>query len=406
MSGYSGMNTAPLSHFQLAVLLGMTVALGPLALDAYLPAFPAIADELGVGHGGVGLTLSAYVGALGLAQLLAGPLSDRYGRQQILFFGLLVFAGAAYMVTLAHTLPEMLGWRVIQGIGGAFCAVSVPAIVRDQTSGQNAARLFGLIGLVMFIAPAAAPSIGSMLLYFSDWPAIFLMLTGYAVLLAVILHFVLFRRLPVRPKEYTPVSTLVTNYGLVLRHRVTMRFVGLQALCFSAMLVFITHASFIYQEWFGLSNSMFSGLFAANIVAMASMNLLNRSLLNKYQSVRILRVCVLLQATAIATLVFFAWADAPYWVIAACIIAAVGFMGAIIPNNMANALEAFPKLGGTAAAMLGATQFTVAGAISAFSSALAGGSLLPIVLVMAVCVFGAAILAAGGPAAVERQKLA
>src|SRR5699024_11768373 len=99
LSGYSGMNTAPLSHFQLAVLLGMTVALGPLALDAYLPAFPAIADELGVGHGGVGLTLSAYVGALGLAQLLAGPLSDRYGRQQILFFGLLVFAGAAYMVT-------------------------------------------------------------------------------------------------------------------------------------------------------------------------------------------------------------------------------------------------------------------------------------------------------------------
>ncbi len=406
MSGYSGMNTAPLSHFQLAVLLGMTVALGPLALDAYLPAFPAIADELGVGHGGVGLTLSAYVGALGLAQLLAGPLSDRYGRQQILFFGLLVFAGAAYMVTLAHTLPEMLGWRVIQGVGGAFCAVSVPAIVRDQTSGQNAARLFGLIGLVMFIAPAAAPSIGSMLLYFSDWPAIFLMLTGYAVLLAAILHFVLFRRLPLRPKEYTPVSTLVTNYGLVLRHRVTMRFVGLQALCFSAMLVFITHASFIYQEWFGLSNSMFSGLFAANIVAMASMNLLNRSLLNKYQSVRILRTCVLLQATAIATLVFFAWADAPYWVIAACIIAAVGFMGAIIPNNMANALEAFPKLGGTAAAMLGATQFTVAGAVSALSAALAGGSLLPIVLVMAVCVFGAAILAAGGPAAVERQQLA
>lgn len=384
----------------------MTVALGPLALDAYLPAFPEIADELGVGHGGVGLTLSAYVGALGLAQLLGGPLSDRYGRQQVLFAGLVVFACAAFMVAQAGTLSDMLGWRIVQGIGGAFCAVSVPAIVRDQTSGQDAARLFGLIGLVMFIAPAAAPSIGSALLYFSEWHAIFLMLAGYAALLAVVLHFVLFRRLPPRQKDQTPISTLITNYAFVLRHRVTMRFVGLQALCFSAMLVFITHASFIYQEWFGLSNAMFSGLFAANIVAMASMNLLNRRLLNKYQSVRILRACVFLQAIAVSVLVICAWAGSPYWVIAACIIVAVGFMGAIVPNNMANALEFFPHLGGTAAAMLGAAQFTIAGAVSALSATLAGGALLPIVLVMAVCVFGAAILAAGGPGAIERESRA
>ncbi|WP_417502294.1 multidrug effflux MFS transporter [Marinobacter sp.] len=397
------MKTTPLSHLQLAILLGMTVALGPLALDAYLPAFPEIADELSIGHGGVGLTLSAYVGALGLAQLLGGPLSDRYGRQQILFSGLTIFAFAAFMVAQSDTLSNMLGWRIVQGIGGAFCAVSVPAIVRDQTSGQDAARLFGLIGLVMFVAPAAAPSIGSALLYLSEWHVIFLMLAGYAALLAIVLHFVLFRRLPPRQMEHTPVSTLLTNYGLVLRHTVTMRFVGLQALCFSSMLVFITHASFIYQEWFGLSNSMFSALFAANIVAMASLNLLNRRLLNKYQSVRILRVCVFLQAIAVSALVICAWAGAPYWVIAACIIVAVGFMGAIIPNNMANALEFFPHLGGTAAAMLGAAQFTIAGGISALSATLAGGTLLPVVLVMAICVFGAAILAAGGPAAIERQ---
>lgn len=400
------MNTTPLSNLQLAILLGMTVALGPLALDAYLPAFPEIADSLGVGHGQVGLTLSVYVAALGLAQLLGGPLSDRYGRQQVLFAGLAVFSCAAFLVAQAETLPEMLGWRVIQGIGGAFCAVSVPAIVRDQTSGQDAARLFGLIGLVMFIAPAAAPSIGSALLYFSEWHSIFLMLTGYGVVLAVVLHFVLFRRLPSRQKDHTPVSTLITNYGLVLRHRVTMRFVGIQAMCFSAMLVFITHASFIYQEWFGLSNATFSVLFAANIVTMASLNLFNRRLLNRYQSVQILRVCVFLQAAAVIVLVICAWAGAPYWVIAACIIAAVGFMGAIVPNNMANALEFFPQLGGTAAAMLGASQFTVAGAVSALSTALAGGTLLPIVLTMAVCVLVAAVLAAGGPAAIERETRA
>ncbi len=392
-----------MSQLQLAILLGMTVALGPLALDAYLPAFPQIATDLGVDHADIGLTLSAYVGALGIAQLVGGPLSDRYGRQIILMGGLLVFAVAATMVAQASSLDEMLGWRLAQGFGGAFCAVSVPAIVRDQFHGREAAKLFGLIGLVMFIAPALAPTLGVLMLEFSDWPAIFLMLTGYAVFLGLVLQLRLFRRLPAKPRVRTPVSTLVTNYGLVLKHAVTMRFIGIQALCFSAMLVFITHASFIYQEWFGLSNAMFSALFAANIVLMAGLNMFNRYLLRHFEAVSILRVSVLLQFVALLVLVALAWSGAPWWVIAGCIVIAVGFMGSIVPNNMANALEFFPHLGGTAAAMLGATQFTVAGAVSAFSTIVVEESLLNVVIVMAVCSLFAAILAAGAPTAVRRE---
>ena len=392
-----------MSQLQLAILLGMTVALGPLALDAYLPAFPEIALALGIDHHDVGLTLSIYVGALGLAQLVGGPLSDRYGRQIILMTGLLVFTIAALMVAQSGNLNEMLAWRLLQGIGGAFCAVSVPAIVRDQFHGVEAARLFGLIGLVMFIAPAAAPSLGALMLTIGDWSSIYVMLAGYAVVLAIILRLSLFKRLPAKEKVKTPLSTLVTNYGLVLRHAVTMRFIGLQALCFSAMLVFVTNASFIYQEWFALSNAMFSALFAANIVAMASLNIFNRYLLKHFEAVSILRVSVLLQFMALLVLVALAWSGAPYWLIAASIIVAVGFMGSIVPNNMANALEFFPHLGGTAAALLGATQFTVAGGISAFSTTLSSDSLLPIVLLMTLCSLGATLLAVGAPTAVRRE---
>ncbi|WP_372972863.1 multidrug effflux MFS transporter [Marinobacter sp.] len=392
-----------MSQFRLAILLGMTVALGPLALDAYLPAFPDIAADLGVTLGDVGLTLSAYVGALGLAQLVGGPLSDRYGRQLILLGGLLVFGCAAFMVSRAASIDEMLLWRVVQGIGGAFCAVSVPAIVRDTTNGQDAARLFGLIGLIMFVAPAAAPSIGALLLVVGEWPAVFLMLTGYAVFLGFVLKLVMFRRLPVHRPVTTPLSTLVTNYALVLRHRTTMRFVGIQVLCFSAMLVFITHASFIYQEWFGLSKTHFSGLFAANVGMMAVLNLLNRRLLLSYPSTLLLRIGVVVQFIAMLSLVASAWVEAPYWVVAGCIIVGVGCMGAIIPNNMANALEYFPHLGGTASALLGATQFTFAGIISALSATYAGDALLPIVLTMAICSLGAATLAFGAPRAVALE---
>lgn len=395
-----------MSHFQLALLLGMTVALGPLALDAYLPAFSNIADGFGIAHSEVGLTLSAYVAALGLAQLVGGPLSDRYGRRPILLGGLAVFAAAGVMVSLANSLPEMVAWRVVQGIGGAFCAVSVPAIVRDQVGGQEAARLFGMIGLIMFIAPAAAPSLGTLMLALGDWHGIFLLLTGYAVLAALALQLALFPRLQPRPPATTPVRTLVTNYLLVLRHTTTMRFVGIQVLCFSTMMLFITHSSFIYQEWFGLSNGMFSILFAANIVLMAVLNLINRPLLRKFQSVTLLRVQVVIQCLALVALVMVVLLDGPFWLVATCIVAAIGCQGGIVPNNMANALEYFPHLGGTAAALLGAAQFTIAGGISALSSVFGDHALLPIAVSMLVCSTGAVMLALGAPRAVAREQAA
>ncbi|PSF14196.1 multidrug effflux MFS transporter [Marinobacter shengliensis] len=395
-----------MSHFQLALLLGMTVALGPLALDAYLPAFPAIARDFAIPHADVGLTLSAYVATLGMAQLVGGPLSDRYGRRNILFIGLAVFALASLMIALADNLSSMIAWRVVQGIGGAFCAVSVPAIVRDQVGGQEAARLFGLIGLIMFIAPAAAPSLGALMLALGDWHWIYVFLAAYAFFLAVVLQLALFPRLKPRPRATTPVKTLVTNYVLVLKHRTTMRFVGIQVMCFSSMMLFITHSSFIYQEWFGLSNSTFSVLFAANIGVMAALNLINRPLLRTFSSVVLLMVQVIIQFVMLVGLVSVVLLDGPLWAVAGFIIAAVGCQGGIVPNNMANALEFFPHMGGTAAAMLGASQFTLAGAISALSSAFGGEALLPITLSMLACSVGAVLLSLGAPAAVAREKAA
>ena len=393
-----------MSHLYLAILLGMTVALGPLALDAYLPAFPDIADGLGIDHGHVGLTLSAYVTTLGLAQLVGGPLSDRYGRKPILFGGLLIFMAGAVMVSMADSLSDMVFWRIAQGIGGAFCAVSVPSIVRDEVSGQDAARLFGLIGLIMFIAPAAAPSLGSLMLALGEWQWIFLMLAGYAAFLVVVLQVALFPKLKPRAPIKTPVRSLVTNYLLVLRHTTTMRFIGIQVLCFSTMLLFITHSSFIYQEWYGLSNSTFAILFAANIGFMAGLNLLNRPLLRRFSSVQLVRAQVIAQWLALVALVASVQLQGPLWLVAGCIIVAIGCQGGIVPNNMANAMEFFPNLSGTAAALLGASQFTIAGAISTLSSITGDQTLSSIAIAMLACSTGAVLLALGAPRAVTLAK--
>ena len=154
---------------------------------------------------------------------------------------------------------------------------------------KTAARLFGLIGLIMFIAPAAAPSLGSLMLALGEWQWILLMLAGYAAFLVLTLQVALFPKLQPRIPTTTPIRSLVTNYLLVLRHKTTMRFIGIQVLCFSTMLLFITHSPLIYQEWSGLSNSTFAILFAANIAFMAALNLINRPLLRRFSSVQLVR---------------------------------------------------------------------------------------------------------------------
>jgi DHA1 family bicyclomycin/chloramphenicol resistance-like MFS transporter len=188
----------------------------------------------------------------------------------------------------------------------------------------------------------------------------------------------------------------------VLKSVAAMRFIALQTLAFSVMLVFITHASFILQDWFGVSNTTFSLLFAVNIAGMACVNLTNRRLLRSWHSTVLLRAAVAAQTTAVLTLVLFAATGAPLWAVAISLGVTVACMGAIAPNNMANALEFFPTLGGTAAALLGATQFTVAGAVSALSTAVSDGTLMPVVLTMAACSLGALVLAVGAPRAMQR----
>ena len=163
--------------------------------------------------------------------------------------------------------------------------------ISENTHGpmKTATRLFGLIGLIMFIAPAAAPSLGSLMLALGEWQWILLMLAGYAAFLVLTLQVALFPKLQPRIPTTTPIRSLVTNYLLVLRHKTTMRFIGIQVLCFSTMLLFITHSPFIYQEWSGLSNSTFAILFAANIAFMAALNLINRPLLRRFSSVQLVR---------------------------------------------------------------------------------------------------------------------
>ncbi|WP_430462827.1 multidrug effflux MFS transporter [Thalassolituus sp. LLYu03] len=369
-------------HAGIAALLAMTMALGPLALDTYLPAFPDIAEFLSVSVHQVSLTISVYVFVLALGQLTGGPLSDRYGRKRIMLSGLAVFSLASLLILQASSLQEFLLLRALQAFGGGWAAVCVPALVRDRLSGREAARFFSLIGLLMVAAPALAPSIGSLLLTQFGWLSIFLFIGVYAILVLVMQQQVVFRDYQ-RPRHHEPVSVL-SRYKAVINTRPAMRFMAIGTMAFSVMMLFITHASFIYQEHFGVGPGTFALLFGANVVLMLCMNLLNRRLLNRFASERILRWALTAQGVGIVLLLLVLGLTAELLPFVLAMVLTIGMLGAVSPNIQACYMEYFREHGGTAAALMGATQFSVAGLISA-ASALLPESVTAIVLAQGAC---------------------
>ncbi|GHE88968.1 multidrug effflux MFS transporter [Thalassotalea profundi] len=370
------------SHVGIAAVLAFVMALGPFALDTYLPAFPFIAETMNTSVHQVSLSISLYVFVLAIGQLSGGPLSDYLGRSKVMLTGITIFGIASILLAFSTSLPEFLILRILQAFGGGWATVTIPALVRDRLSGVEAAKFFSLIGLLMILAPAVAPNIGSLLLTIFHWEAIFVFLAIYSVVALILLKTLIFKESSVRPTKEN--ISVWQRYKIVLSIRPAMRFMLTGTFAFSVMLLFITHASFIYQNHFGVTPTVFSLFFSANVVLMLIFNLANRRLLEHYASEQILRWFVLLQGIGILLLILFTLINADLSLFVMAMVLTIGSMGAVFPNVQACYMEFFSKNGGTAAALLGATQFSIAGIIATLST-LMPESLISIILSQAVC---------------------
>ncbi|SPJ32526.1 multidrug effflux MFS transporter [Kushneria phyllosphaerae] len=375
----------PPSHLSLAVVLALTAAIGPFSLDAYLPAFPAMAESLGVSISDVSLSVSVYIFTMSIGQLIGGPLSDQLGRQKIMFSGLILYSVASLLIWQSEQLESLLAFRALQAFAAGWTLVSVPALVRDRVQGVEAARLFSLIGLIMVVAPGIAPTVGGLLLSLGGWSFIFLFLALYALLVIPLLKLVAFKKTGAAPKGAPgPKVNILRRYAQVLATRQALPFLFWQAASFSVLMIFVTHASFVYQTHFGANEHTFGLLFGANVIVMLIANLTNRSLLERFGSRRILRGATCIQATAIVVLILASVFDAGLYVFLPAMMVSIGMVGAIAPNIQATFIEYFGVNSGTAAALLGASQFGIAGIVSALSSRLPT-SVTAVVLAMAAC---------------------
>lgn len=370
---------------RLVVLLGAFTAFAPLAIDMYLPAFPAIADELHTSLGAVELTVSIFLAGMAAGQAIYGPMADRWGRRAPLIAGATIYGLAAIGCGLTSSIGGLLAGRLIMALGGSAGLVVARAVVRDIYHARDAARLFAQLMLVMGAAPVFAPLVGGQLLEVTGWRGIFGVLTVFGFACAVAAAAALPETLPRERRTTGGFAAVGRTFRELGRHR---EFVGLTlAAAFGSGVLFayITGAAEVFITQHGMSPQRFGLCFSANAVAIIGASQINRRLIRTRAVESLLRrayQALVVTALALAVAGATGWGGLP--VLWALLFAALATLGVILPNTAALAMEPFGRVAGSASSLLGTTQYVIGGTAGALVGLLHSGNAVPMTATIAV----------------------
>lgn len=370
------------------LLLGALTALGPFTVDLYLPAFPALEESFGVSAAAIQLTLTGTTVGFGLGQLVVGPLSDKFGRRMPLILATALHIGSSIGAALSTDIGTLSLFRVLMGVGAAGGGVVAMAMVRDLFHGYAMVRMFSRMSLVNGLAPILAPVIGSQLLLISPWPGIFSFLAGYGSLVIIASIFLIRETLPAE-RRGTSTTTAGQRYKIVLTDRVFIGMLMVGSLNFGGLFAYLSASTFLFQNVYGFSPQAYGVLFGINSLGIvAGVQISSRAIR------RIAPQWIMAGATAFMLLMaalivvfdlfrFGLWGILiPLWFY----IFATGFM---FPCVQVLALANHGAQAGTAASLLGAAQFMMAGIVPPVVGSLGVTTAVPMGAVQAVCIAGA-----------------
>jgi DHA1 family bicyclomycin/chloramphenicol resistance-like MFS transporter len=383
-------------YVQLVLVLGSLIALGPLTIDMYLPAFPAISAELRVSDSATQLTLTGMLGGLAFGQLLIGPLSDAFGRKRPLILGLMTHAVASVLAALAPSIYLLASVRVLQGFAGAAISVVAMAIVRDLFSGYAVAKLMSRLMLVIGLAPILAPSIGGVILGWTSWRGIFGVLAAAAVVLTFVAMLGLRETLPVERRRPANVRATLSTYAGLIRDRSFLALVFIGGLMLSAMFAYVSGSSFVLQDGYGLDELAFGLVFGLNAAGLTLASQLNPFLIRRFGVLNVLSGAMIAAVVAASALVVAGFTGvgglAGVLVPLSLVVASAGLS---LPNTPALALTRHGEAAGTAAAMLGAVQFGVGALVAPLVGVFGSTTAVPMGLVMVAVTLLASVLMFG-----------
>lgn len=366
------------------LILGALTALGPFTIDLYLPAFPRIEGDLDVSTAAVQLTLTATTLGFALGQLLVGPWSDKVGRRLPLILATSVHVLASIGVALSPDISWLLAFRVLQGFGAAAGGVVAMATVRDLFGGYPLVRMLSRLALVTGIAPIAAPVIGSQLLLIMPWRGMFGVLAAYGVIIMVLAALFIVETLPPARRVEKGHSTLGERYRSLFTDRIFVGVAIIGGMTFSGLFAYLSASSFLFQDVYGLDPQGYGLLFAANSIGVVIGVQVSSRLAKYFGPAWILAgsTAVLLSSAVAIVVLELAGAGLlgtviPLWLF----ITACGFG---FPCVQVLALTNHGREAGTAASVLGAMNFGLAGLISPVVGLFGIADAVPMGTVMAI----------------------
>ncbi|HZH53085.1 MAG TPA: multidrug effflux MFS transporter [Microvirga sp.] len=380
-----------------ALVLGMLSAIGPFAIDTYLPAFPAIARDLRVDVSAVQMSLMSFFAAVALCQVVYGPISDRVGRKPPLYFGLGLFIIGAVGCSFARSAEALIAFRFLQGVGACASMVIPRAIIRDLHTGVEAARLMATSMLVFSVSPILAPLAGSALSELFGWRVIFWAIAGIGMGGLLVVTFLLPETRAAEPGAGSSTHVLGT-YRSLLRDRHFLGLVFIGGLSQASFFSYLAGSSVVFIEHFGLTPSGYSVVFASNAIAFIGSAQFNSTFMRRFGAERVVRTAIAGFAvlTSLLFLLTLAGVDSAV-VLWGLLFVSFGCLGFVIPSTAVLALENHGPVAGTASALMGTLQLSTGAIMIVLVSAFFDGTSLSMV---------SAIMASGLTAfALSRQTL-
>jgi MFS transporter, DHA1 family, multidrug resistance protein len=359
-------------------LLTALVALGPMSTDLYLPSLPGLLRHFDADIAEVQLTLSVFLVGLAVGQLVYGPLSDRFGRRPVLLAGLILYVVASAICALAPSVPTLIAARLLQATGACAGPVVCRAVVRDVHGREGAARILSYMGAAMALAPALGPILGGFVEAWLGWRANFAILCIYGAVGLALTAAILPETAPHRGESGGGLDAALRGYLGLLGQRVYIGFVLCCALAYGGIFCFISGSSFVFVDIIGLAPQLYGVCFGAIVLGYILGTLVGGRLTRRIGVERLVRTGGLISAVGGLALLLSVWTTGAS--VAGILLPTVIYMvgtGLVLPNAMAGAIGPFPRMAGTAAALLGFVQMGLAAAGGVAIGHLANGTAIP-----------------------------
>jgi MFS transporter, DHA1 family, multidrug resistance protein len=344
----------------LTILLGSFAGLGPLAIDMYLPSFPAIARHFGATIPQVERTLTAYLLGLALGQLFYGPAADRFGRKPPLYVGLTLFILASACCPFAASVHWLLVLRTLQAVGGCAEMVIARAIVRDLFDDRAAVRVFSSLMLVMGVAPILAPLLGGWIVGQFGWQAVFWILVCAGTLCFLGALFLLPESLRPEKRQRHSIGAILELYRRLLSHRIFIVHTLTVSLGCCALFAYVGGSPGLFIETYKITPRHFGFFFGANAFCLISMAQVNSFLAHRVDPRKVLRWALAVAITAaFALLAIVLTGFGGLWGVIPCLLVFMGTFGFIFPTTTVLAMSPHGANAGNASALLGCFQFLI-----------------------------------------------